>query len=132
MADMKWKDFEDIPIPEGLEERLSNKIDEWEQTENNAHRATFVPLLRYVSVAACLVVLLGVGYRFYVQDKTSAQAEYVEEDTFQDPAEAQRETVKALTLLAANLNKGVEHVEQVQTITDRAEETLNKQLKRFE
>ena len=32
MDTLNWKELEQIPIPEGLEERLSAKIDEWEKT----------------------------------------------------------------------------------------------------
>ena len=31
MEGLNWKELEQIPIPEGLEERLSAKIDEWEK-----------------------------------------------------------------------------------------------------
>ncbi len=33
MDDLNLETLERIPIPEGLEERLSAKIDEWEQEE---------------------------------------------------------------------------------------------------
>ena len=33
MDELKIDELEKIPIPEGLEERLSMKIDEWEQAE---------------------------------------------------------------------------------------------------
>ena len=33
MEGLNWKELEQIPIPEGLEERLSAKIDEWEESE---------------------------------------------------------------------------------------------------
>lgn len=35
MDELNDKALEQIPIPEGLEERLSAKIDEWEQEERN-------------------------------------------------------------------------------------------------
>ena len=33
MDKLNWKELEQIPIPEGLEERLEKKIDEWEKSE---------------------------------------------------------------------------------------------------
>ena len=33
MDELNWKELEQIPIPEGLEERLEKKIDEWEESE---------------------------------------------------------------------------------------------------
>ena len=36
MEQLNWKELEQIPIPEGLEERLSAKIDEWASEEQGA------------------------------------------------------------------------------------------------
>jgi len=52
-----------------------------------------------------------------------------EQDTYQDPVKAQQEAERALNLLAANLNKGLGHLEKAKALSDKAEKTLNKQLK---
>ena len=33
MDKLNWKELEQIPVPQGVEERLSAKIDEWELAE---------------------------------------------------------------------------------------------------
>ena len=122
--------LEKIPIPEGLEERLSKKIDEWEQAEKKekaaVRRLPLPNILRYAAAAACVVLVFGVGYHILSQDKYTNLAE---QDTYQDPVVAQQEAERALMLLAANLNKGMGQLEKAKALSDKAENTLNEQLK---
>ena len=129
MDKIDYKALERIPIPEGLEERLSAKIDEWEQEEKRqkAQRRRLLPTaLRYTAVAASIALVFGVGYHYMRQDES---VNFAEQDTYQDPVLAQQEAERALSLLAANLNKGMGHLEKAKALTDKAENTLNKQLK---
>jgi hypothetical protein len=129
MDELNDKALEQIPIPEGLEERLSAKIDEWEQEERNQkaqHRRLLPSVLRYTAFAASVALAFGVGYHFLRQDEPINLAE---QDTYQDPVKAQQEAERALNLLAANLNKGMGHLEKAKALSDKAEKTLNKQLK---
>lgn len=129
MDELNYKTLEQIPIPEGLEERLSKKIDEWEQAERvqKTQRRHLLPRsLRYTAVAASMALVFGMGYHYFGQDK---QVNLAEQDTYQDPVLAQQEAERALNLLAANLNKGVGHLEKAKVLSDKAENTLNKQLK---
>ena len=129
MDKIDYKALERIPIPEGLEERLSAKIDEWEQEEKRqkAQRRRLLPTaLRYTAVAASIALVFGVGYHYMRQDDS---VNFAEQDTYQDPVLAQQEAERALSLLAANLNKGMGHLEKAKALTDKAENTLNKQLK---
>ena len=123
--ELNLQELERIPIPEGLEERLSQKIDEWEQAEKKPRRISFPKPLRYVSAAASIALLFGVGYYFLHQEEPTIVAE---QDTYHDPLLAQQEAEKALTLLAANLNKGMGHLEKAKALSDRTETTLNEQL----
>ena len=129
MDELNYKMLEQIPIPEGLEERLSKKIDEWEQEEKvqKAQRRHLLPKpLRYTAVAASMALVFGMGYHYFGQDE---QVNLAEQDTYQDPVKAQQEAERALTLLAANLNKGVGHMEKAKALSDKAEKSFNKQLK---
>lgn len=129
MDELNDKALEQIPIPEGLEERLSAKIDEWEQEERNqkVQRRRLLPsVLRYTAVAASVALVFGVGYHYLQKDEPVNLAE---QDTYQDPVKAQQEAERALNLLAANLNKGMGHLEKAKAQSDKAEKTLNKQLK---
>ena len=132
MDELNNNSLERIPIPEGLEERLSAKIDEWEQEERKqkAQRRRLLPsVLRYTAVAASVALVFGVGFHYLRQDEPVNLAE---QDTYQDPAKAQLEAERALNLLAANLNKGMGHLEKAKALSDKAENTLNKQLKALE
>ena len=128
MDRLNYEALERIPIPEGLEERLSAKIDEWEQeeTKQKAQRRRLPSALRYMAVAASVALVLGVGLHLMRQDKETNLAE---QDTYQDPMQAQQEAERALNLLAYNLNKGMGHLEKAKALSDKTEKSLNKQLK---
>lgn len=128
MDALNYEALERIPIPEGLEERLSAKIDEWEQeeTKQKAQCRRLPSALRYMAVAASVALVFGVGLHLMRQDKETGLAE---QDTYQDPLLAQQEAERALNLLAYNLNKGMGHLEKVKALSDKTEKTLNKQLK---
>ena len=129
MDELDYKALEQIPIPEGLEARLSAKIDEWEQEEKQQkaqHRVLLPKALRYTAIAASFALVFGVGYHLLSEDSIMNLAE---QDTYQDPALAQQEAERALNLLAYNLNKGMGHLEKAKSLSDKTEKTLNKQLK---
>lgn len=132
-SQLNYEALERIPIPEGLEARLSAKIDEWEQAEKEQkqqqkaqHRVLLPRALRYTAVAASFALVFGVGYHLLSEDNI---ANLAEQDTYQDPKLAQQEAERALNLLAYNLNKGMGHLEKAKALSDKTENTLNKQLK---
>jgi hypothetical protein len=129
MDELNYKALERIPIPEGLEARLSAKIDEWEQeeTKQKAQRRRLLPSAqRYMAVAASVALVLGVGLHLMRQDEVTNLAE---QDTYQDPMLAQQEAERALNLLAYNLNKGMGQLAKAKALSDKTEKSLNKQLK---
>ncbi|MBR1668899.1 MAG: hypothetical protein IJ693_11575 [Bacteroidaceae bacterium] len=69
------------------------------------------------------------GYYFLCQEEN---VNFAEQDTYSDPVLAQREAERALNLLALNLNKGMGQLEKAKAISERTENTLNKQLKALE
>ena len=72
--------------------------------------------IKWVSIAASVVVLVGVGlytYNTYSTSKPSADL-----GSFDDPQVAFEETQKALALLSMQLNTGIESVRYVQTYED--------------
>ena len=132
MDELNLKTLEQIPIPDGLEERLSAKIDEWEKEEKKQkekRRSLFPKTLRYTAAAASVVLVIGVGIHLLSQDKYMDMAE---QDTYQDPMQAKMEAERALNLLAMNLNKGMGHLEKAKALSDKTEQKLNEQLKVFE
>lgn len=126
MDELDYKALEQIPIPEGLEERLSTKIDQWEQEEQKAQRRRLFPkALRYIAAAASVALVIGVGYNLVSQERNRILAE---QDTYQDPIKAQQEAERALMLLAVNLNKGMGHLEKAKALSDKTEKNLYEQL----
>ncbi|MBR5728757.1 MAG: hypothetical protein IKX61_00915 [Prevotella sp.] len=127
-SQLNLETLERIPIPDGLEERLSAKIDKWEleEKQQKAQQRRLLPrALRYAAVAASIALVFGVGYHYMQYEEPVNLAE---QDTYQDPVLAQQEAERALSLLAANLNKGMGHLEKAKALSDKAENTLNKQL----
>lgn len=71
----------------------------------------------WLSIAASIVVLLGIGtYVYYNYDNAKMNRELAERDlgTYDDPVVAFNETQKALALLSNQVNVGVESVEYIQ------------------
>jgi hypothetical protein len=72
--------------------------------------------IKWLSIAASVVVLVGVGlytYNTYGTSKPSADL-----GSFDDPQVAFEETQKALALLSMQVNTGIESVRYVQTYED--------------
>ena len=130
MDELNLKTLEQIPIPEGLEERLSAKIDEWE-----AQQRRFLPrALRYIAAAACFALVIGVGYHYLQREELPSSREgqgvgLAEKDTYQDPVKAQQEAERALNMLAMNLNKGMGHLEKAKALSDKTEQSFYEKLK---
>lgn len=127
MDELNLETLEQIPVPEGLEERLSARIDEWERKEKK--RTNLLPIaLRHAAVAAGIVFVFGIGYHLLNQDNNT---NFSEQDTYQNPVQAKQEAVRALNLLATNLNKGMRHLEKVKALGDKTEQSLHKHLNIF-
>ena len=127
MDELNLETLEQIPVPEGLEGRLSARIDEWERKEKK--RTNLLPIaLRHAAVAAGIVFVFGIGYHLLNQDNNTNLAE---QDTYQNPVQAKQEAVRALNLLATNLNKGMRHLEKVKALGDKTEQSLHKHLNIF-
>ena len=108
MDKLNFEALEQIPIPEGLEERLSKKIDEWEKQPRPKKRSK----LRYYAVAASVALVFGMGFHYLRQDNSVNLAE--------------QDTYRALNLLAANLNKGMSHLEKATTMAEKANKSNKK------
>ena len=134
MDELNLKTLEQIPIPEGLEERLSAKIDEWETQPTTPSipprgEASNTPLRRswrWVAAAACFALVFGVGYHLINQEENTNLAE---QDTYQDPVKAQQEAERALNMLAMNLNKGMGHLEKARALSEKTEQSFYEKIK---
>ncbi|WP_281232110.1 hypothetical protein [Flavobacterium gelatinilyticum] len=77
----------------------------------------------WLSIAASVVVLLGIGTYFFVREKNAAPvAAHSELGTYDNPEEALKATQKALALLSNHVNTGIESVQYI----NEYEESKNK------
>lgn len=123
MEKIDIKELERIPIPEGLEERLSAKIDEWDAASRTVALHPKHNTRKYIALAASFILVCGIGLYFALAPTNKGTI-----DTYDDPEIASLEAQKALQLLATNLNKGMAQYEAANAKGRQAEEILYKQL----
>ena len=110
-------------VPEGLEERLSQRIDQWSVQER---RHIPKSLQWTASIAASLLLLFGAGW--YLQE---SQPSAHRQDTCATPEEAYAEAQKALVLFSTALNKGMKQMNVIQKTSERVERNLQEQLNKL-
>lgn len=93
-------------IPEELEDRLSQSIDQW----GKKHRTLRLQWIG--SIAASLLLLFGAGW--YLQEPTR-------KDTCSTPEEAYAEAQRALVIFSTALNKGMKQMDALHETTERVE-----------
>lgn len=74
----------------------------------------------WLSIAASVVVLLGIGFTFLKQPPAETNL-----GTFDDPEVALAETQKAFSLIAENLNKGKEKIYYLQEFENTKNKIFN-------
>ena len=121
--ELNIEELERIPIPEGLEERLSAKIDEWDAASRIVALRPKHNARKYIALAASFILVCGIGLYFALAPTNKGTI-----DTYDDPEIASLEAQKALQLLATNLNKGMAQYEAANAKGRQAEEILYKQL----
>ena len=119
-------DTSDIPLPEGITERLEKGID-----KHIAESVIVTPLHQktrklFISISgAAAVILLCVGL-FFVSDKNSQS--HTIADTYENPEEAALVAEQMLTLVSTKLNLGFLPLEKVKKSVDKTNELLNEKL----
>ena len=140
MEELKYLNLKrtgEAEVPEGLEERLSMKIDLWAEEEKASSALganTTVPSViflarfrpyRNIAVAACISLIIGIGSVIGLL----GQGNNAHKDTYDNPELARIEAEKALYLLAYNMEKGTKHLKQAKDIAVHTETSLNNTLK---
>lgn len=97
----------DAPSPDGMQERLSQLIDGWDNAGSTVHRRSRRLRIRWVAAASAIVVTSAT--LLYVARPATPEptASY---DTYTDPEEAAAETQRALTKFSLALNKGLQTI----------------------
>jgi len=119
-------DTSDIPLPEGITERLENAID-----KHIAKSIIVAPLHQktrklFISISsAAAIVLLCVGL-FFITGKNSQS--HTIADTYTNPEEAALAAEQMLTLVSAKLNQGFLPLDKVKESMDKTNELLNEKL----
>ncbi len=128
---------EPVDIPENLEGKLSNLIDQLAQKEEEKSDSKTKKLWLWVSsAAACIVILIASGIILNMhsakesdslanQNQTRTQIQGI----ITDPDMATKEAEKALMLVSKNFNKGTEQLALVSENMDKANHLIEKQLK---
>lgn len=125
MEKLNFDELDKIPIPTGLEQRLSSSIDQWERMEHAKRRSL---RMKTIGIAASIALLSGIGLYFYHQPSKSAGLR----DTYSDPETAYKEAEKAIGLVAENLNRGMNQYKNANNKVYKAQKVLEKQFKIME
>jgi len=113
--------------PEGLAERLDNKINEWDAAEKQRVLPRRRPFIYWISgVAAAIAIAVGA---FFFVEKTVAPQNQQLADTYKDPRQAEIAASKALILLSENLNKGIDQMNDAEKNVKHVRHIVNEQLK---
>lgn len=111
----------EIPLPEGLSERLEAHIDTLAANEKKRKLRRLI----YWATSAAAIVLLCIGIFFKIGEQSHQQVA----DTFTDPKEAAIVAEKALAFMSTQLNKGLGEVENAGQEIEKVNQILNKHLK---
>ena len=114
---------EEVDHTEAME-RLSRQIDDWAaEKRRSIRRPRIVRMWRAASVAACVILLLGVSLHL---NRPSGPR-----DTFDNPEEAYTATYEALQTFSAILNKGTGYVAMAVETREQIGQTVALQLNRL-
>ena len=125
MEELNIHELERIPIPDGLEARLSAKIDEWAREETVRKHRRMANKRIAVAMAASVLLVAGVAFMLYTSRPKPS-------DTYTDPQMAYATAEKALLLLQQNIEKGMAQYDAMNEKGERANQILTQQLSKYE
>jgi len=112
----------EIPLPEGLAERLEQRIDEHTGTTRRIYLRRVSSWVATVAAVGLLCVMMLLDGGDFFGRKNSLV------DTYQDPKEAAMVASQALVLMSSNLNKGMSQLDLAQNEMNNVNRILNEQL----
>jgi len=119
------KASDSVTVPEGLNQKILNVID---QQEKKVSRTRRISIFSLSGLAAGLLVVIAL-YVGYFSDGRSTRFAYQLTDTYEDPLDAYEEARRTLAYVSAKLNTGtneLEHVVQASKVTSDPLKSLSK------
>lgn len=117
-------------VPAGLEDKLSRLIDEKAEEEQRFFRRNRTKRnWRWIGgIAATILVLVGVGYG--ITNMGDELRPPTPQDTFSDPKAAYKALQATLLEVSANLNKGIEQVEETRMDVTKVNQEVRKEIQK--
>jgi len=103
---------DEIDIPDGLNYRLEQAIDNAERKEN---RTRHIGLFSLTGLAAGLMIMLAV-YLVYLREDNPNIVSAHYSDTYNDPMQAYEETMKALNYVSSRFNDGTKSLKPLSQV----------------
>ena len=127
------EELQNIPIPLGLEEELSDFIDNIEEQSNRKSRRIAI-WYRTATIAASIAVifLLTFYFMFYPQSEPLIAEEIkTPVSAVDDSEEVYREFADALALMSTQWNKGIAQLNQAGENIEKSNQRINRTIKQI-
>ena len=115
-------------VPSGLEDKLNRMIDEKAEEEQRFFRRNKTKRnWRWVGgIAATFLILIGIGYG--ITNMGEDMRPPTPQDTFSDPEAAYKALQATLIEVSANLNKGIEQIEETRIDVTKVNQEVRKEI----
>lgn len=130
----------ELPASDGLELRLQQMVVQWESMEQKKTREPAeslrsaisaprrIPPRRWMAVAACLLLVVGVSIWFTARREEARHEDLAFADTCRTTDEAAFYADRALSMLQSNMQVGLDKVEAVSAVSQEMSRSLSRHI----